>query len=125
MNDRDKTDLWTALAVGAVVGIGVGLLLRAGDELEPRSRRLLAAAKPIKKSAQRTLGRAGRDLGRGARRLGEHGEELLAEGTEVLAGLRRDAARVLAETRRELEEMADGSVKRVRRAARRARRRLA
>jgi gas vesicle protein len=123
MDDRDRTDLWTALAVGAVVGIGAALLLRAGDE--PETRKLLSALKPVEDRARRGVKRAGRQLGRTTRALGHRGEDLLEQGADTLGDLRRDASRIIAQAREELEDIAHNSLKQAKRTARRARRRLA
>jgi hypothetical protein len=123
MNDRDKTDLWTALAVGAVVGIGAALLLRSADE--PRAESLLRTLRPVQQRARRAAKDAGRKLGRSSRKLSRRGEELLEQGSDALSDLRQDAARIVAQARHELEDMAQSSVKQARRTARRARRRFA
>lgn len=122
MNDRDKTDLWTALAVGAVVGVGAALLLRAAEAPEPRG--LLRGIRPVQKQARRVVSEAGKQLGRSTRRLGHKGEELLDQGSDALAELRHDAARIVAQARHELEDMAQHSVKQAKRTARQARRRF-
>jgi len=123
MNDRDKTDLWTALAVGAVVGIGAALLLRSADQ--PEARRLLRTLRPVKERAQRAVKNASRQLEQRAQELGTRGEELIDQGTDALADLRRDAAEIVAQAREELEQIASKSMKQVRMTARRARRHLA
>jgi F0F1-type ATP synthase membrane subunit b/b' len=56
---------------------------------------------------------------------GRRGEDLLEQGADALSELRRDAARVVAQARHELEDIAQSSVQQARRTARRARRRLA
>jgi len=122
MNDRDKTDLWTALAVGAVVGIGAALLLRAGDE--PETRKLLGRLKPVQERARRGVQQASRELGKTTRKLGQRGEDLLDEGADTLGELRRDAARIVAQARADLEDIAHSSVKQAKRTARRTRRRF-
>jgi hypothetical protein len=123
MNDRDKTDLWTALAVGALVGIGAALLLRATDEPKPQG--LLRGLRPVQKQATRVVKEAGKRFERSRRGISRRGESLLEQGADSLAELRRDAARIVAEARRELEDVAEGSVKQARRTARRARRHFA
>jgi gas vesicle protein len=123
MNDRDKTDLWTALAVGAVVGIGAALLLRSADE--PAAQGLLRTLRPVQQRARRVAKQAGKQLERGTRRISHRGESLLEQGSETLSELRRDAARIVADARHELEDIAESSLKQARRTARRARRRFA
>jgi gas vesicle protein len=123
MNDRDKTDLWTALAVGAVVGIGAALLLRSADE--PQTQKLLRTLRPVQQRARRVAREAGRQLERTTGRISRRGEDLLEQGSDALSELRRDAARIVARARHELEDIAETSVKQARRTARRARRRFA
>jgi gas vesicle protein len=122
MNDRDKADLWTAVAIGAVVGIGAALLLRAEDE--PRTRRLLRGLEPLQKRAGHAMRNARKGLSRHAAELGDAGEDLLHDGTRSLKALRKDAAKIVAEARRELEEMATSGMKQARRGAKRTRRRF-
>jgi len=122
MNDRDKTDLWTALAVGAIVGIGAALLLRSSDESE--THKLLGSLKPAQQRAKRVVTKASRELGERTRGLGQRGEDLLEQGVEALGDLRRDAAKIVAQARQELEDIAQSSVKEARRTARQARRRF-
>jgi gas vesicle protein len=123
MNDRDKTDLWTALAVGAVVGIGAALLLRSSDQ--PETRRLLRTLRPVQERARRAVKNASRQLEQRAQELGSRGEDLVDQGTDALADLRRDAAEIVGQAREELEQIARKSLKQVRMTARRARRHLA
>lgn len=123
MNDRDKTDLWTALAVGAVVGIGAALLLRSADE--PQAERLLRTLRPVQQRARRVAKDASKQLGRSSRRIRRGGEELLEQGSDALSDLRKDAAKIVAQARHELEDIAQSSVKQARRTVRRARRRFA
>lgn len=122
MNDRDRTDLWTALAIGAVVGVGAALLLRSGDESE--TERLLKRFTPVQKGAKRAVRSAKRQIGRKARSMGHAGEELLHDATDALGDLRKDAAKIVEQARRELQDVASSSLKEARRTARRARRRL-
>lgn len=122
MNDRDKTDLWTALAVGAVVGIGAALLLRSGEETQ--TERLLKSFRPVQKGATRAVRSARKSIGRGARHVGDRGEDLLHDAADALAELRKDAAKIVAQAREELQAAALASFKEARRSARRAKRRL-
>lgn len=122
MNDRDKADLWTAVAIGAVVGIGAALLLRADDE--PRSARLMKNLKPLQKRAGKAVRNARRTLAEQTSHLGDAGEGLLHDGSRSLRGLRKDAARIVADARRELEDIAASGMKQARRSAKRTRRRF-
>jgi gas vesicle protein len=123
MNDRDKTDLWTALAVGAVVGIGAALLLRSADE--PETKGLLRTLRPIQQRARRVATEASRQIDHSTRSLGRRGEDLIEQGAGALTDLRQDAARIVAQARQELEDIAQNSVKRAKRTARQARSRFA
>lgn len=123
MNERDRTDLWTALAIGAVVGVGAALLLRSGEE-ETQTQKLLKSFRPVQRGAGRAVKSARKQLSRRAQHLGSVGEELLEDGADALQSLRKDAAKIVAQARRELQDVAVSSLKEARRSARRAKRRL-
>jgi gas vesicle protein len=121
MRDRDNTDLWTALAIGAVVGIGAALLARSRDENELQS--VLRRLKPAQKRAARIVRTARRAVGRGAHQAGETGEELVHASVDMLNDLRQGARDIVHTTREELQKAARDTLIDARKAARRAARR--
>jgi gas vesicle protein len=119
MSDRDNTDLWTALTIGAVVGIGAALLVRARQS-DTDTIMLARRLKPVRKAA-----RAARDeVGRRTRHVADAGEDLLDAGREILDDLRQGARDIVKATREELQKAARESVADARKAARKARRTL-
>ena len=116
MRDRDNTDLWTALAIGAVVGIGAALLARSRQDDNDLLRRL----KPTRKRAARIVKNARRAVGRGAHQAGEVGEDLVHASRDMLSDLRKNARQIVHTTRDELEKVARDSIIDARKAARKA-----
>src|SRR5690606_40546086 len=68
MRDQETSDLLTALAIGAVVGIGAALLLRG--EAVSRREKPLREIRPLAKQARKKAHAARRDFERGAKRAG-------------------------------------------------------
>jgi gas vesicle protein len=122
MNDRDNTDLWTALAIGAVVGIGAALVARSRQE-DNELQSVLRRLRPTRKQAVRMVKNARRAVGRSAQQAGEAGEELLGASRDVLNDLRKGAREIVHSTREELQKVARESITDARKAARRAARR--
>jgi gas vesicle protein len=130
MSDRDNTDIWTAVAIGAVVGIGTALIVRARQDDETHE--IIRRLRPVRKRAGKTMQQARRELGRQAQRAGETGEELVSAGRDMLHELREGAAEIVRDTRKELKRAAKEARKAAlegasdaQRAARRAARRVA
>ena len=121
MKDRDNTDLWTALAIGAVVGIGAALVARSRDESELQS--VLRRLKPAQKRAAHMVKNARRAVGRGAHQAGEAGEDLVHASVDMLNDLREGARDIVHTTREELQRAAHDTLIDARKAARRAARR--
>jgi gas vesicle protein len=121
-DDRDHVDLWTAVAIGAVIGIGTALIVRARQEDETSD--LLKRLQPVRKRAQRTAKAVRKSVGRTANRAGDATEDLVSAGREILDELRRGAADIVSNTRDELQKAASDSVADARAAARRAARRV-
>lgn len=122
MKDRDNSDLWTALTIGAVVGIGAALLARSrqsDDDLHA----VLSRLKPQRKRTGRALKRARHAIDRGARQAGAAGEDLVHASREVLDDLRKGARDIVQSTTEELRNVARDSIADARRAARKAARR--
>lgn len=123
MNDRDSFDVWTAVAIGAVVGIGTALIVRARQEDDTHE--IVRRLRPVRRRAEKTMKKVRREVSRRADRAGDAGEELFSAGREVLDELRKGAQEIVRDTRKELERAAQDSVAGAQKAARRAKRRVA
>jgi gas vesicle protein len=122
MKEHDNTDLWTALAIGAAVGIGAALVARSrqgDDDLQNVLRRL----KPARKRAGRMVKAARRGVVRGVHQAGETGEDIVHASRDMLSDLRKGARDIVHTTREELQKVARDSIIDARKAARRAARR--
>jgi gas vesicle protein len=123
MNDRDNTDLWTAVAIGAVVGIGTALIVRARQEDDTQE--LLRRLQPVRKRAERAARVVRKEVTRRRRQAGDTAGELLSVSRETLEELRRGAAEIVRDTRDELQKAARESAQELRRASRTVARRVA
>jgi gas vesicle protein len=149
MNQREDKDFLTALAIGAVVGIGAALLFRASDDLDRE--KIIKRLKPLKKRASRALDhaedRASRALGRAAKRVRHDAADRYEQASKrvsrkmadvqgagrivrkssgkIASDVGDDVAKIMAKASRDLEASARDSVKQARRAMRRAAKRLA
>jgi gas vesicle protein len=117
MNERDNFDVWAAVAIGAIVGIGATLLVRARQD---DAHEIVKRLRPVARGARKAAKSAGREIGRSARRAGETGEELLSAGRDIMDELRQGAREIVHTTRDEMRKAARESVREVQRAARRA-----
>jgi hypothetical protein len=135
---RDDSDFLTALAIGAAVGIGAAIHFRASDDLDRDM--IIKKLKPLKKKANRALHRAGERVGRESSRAVDMASKKMSRKMSDARGAGRiirkssgkiahnlgdDAARIVADAKREMEASARDSVKLARRAMRRAAKRLA
>jgi gas vesicle protein len=123
MNDRDTADIWTALTIGAVVGVGTALLLRARQADEDAH--LLHRLRPVGRTAGRMLKQARQQAARGARAAGSTGGDLVDAGRDALEELRDGARQIVDSTRDELRKVVHDAVKDARKAGRKARRTFA
>ncbi len=136
-NQRDDRDFLTALAIGAVVGIGAALLFRASDDFD--SEKIIKRMKPLQKQAGRALHQArsrAEHSVRGKMSRAEHsvrgkmsdvgdaGRIVRKSSGKIAGNLGDDAARIVSRAKREMEESARDSVKQAQRAMRRAAKRL-
>ena len=123
MKERDDSDFLTALAIGAVVGIGAALLFRASDDMDKDQ--IIKRLKPLRKKA----GRALRDVSRSAshRMAGaaDAGRVLRKGGGRIAHELEDHASEIVKAARKEIRASARDSVKQARRAMRQAAKRLA
>jgi hypothetical protein len=120
MAQQDTVDFVTAFAIGAVLGVGATLLLRADPPT--RTERVLRELRPIGKAAGKRMKRAKKDMRRGARAAGAAGDEVYAAGREALGEFSGQVADIIAAAREEIVEAARDGVREARRAARRVRR---
>lgn len=117
MTERDNTDVWTALAIGAVVGIGATLLMRAQqDDTSDIVKRL----RPMQRAGKKVVKAAGKRVVRGMRSARGSGEELMSAGRDVLDELQEGARDIVHETRSELRKAAREAIREAQRAARHA-----
>src|SRR5690606_19917843 len=132
MRDQETSDLLTALAIGAVVGIGAALLLR-GEEVSRREK-LLREIRPLAKQARKKAHAARRDFERGAKRAGRQASrsassafEYVGDGArlgseaamDAAAALRRAGADGVSELRDEIAPLVNSAARELRRSAKR------
>jgi gas vesicle protein len=122
MTDRDTSEVWTAVAVGAIIGIGAALLVRARQEDDTHE--LIKRLRPVTRQAKQAAQSARRELGRRARQAGDSGENLLSSSREILDEMQKGAREIILSTRDELRQAARDSIRDARKAARRAQRGL-
>jgi hypothetical protein len=131
MRDQDKAEVWAALAIGAIVGVGTALLVRARQEDERYE--VLEAIRPLRRGASRAAGRIADEAGdlmeaarKATRRrsLRRRTTKAVDAGREMIDDLSSRARDIVESTRKELEKAARESVKEARRAARTASRRV-
>jgi gas vesicle protein len=119
MKDHDHFDVWAAVAIGAVIGIGTALLVRARQEDDTHA--MLKRLRPVQQKAQRAAKTVRKEVGRRASQAGDAGGELVDAGLDVLEELREGANEIVRSTRKELRKAARDSFKEARRAAQKAR----
>ncbi|HUF49446.1 MAG TPA: hypothetical protein VMN60_01350 [Longimicrobiales bacterium] len=117
MTERDNTDVWTAVAIGAVVGIGATLLLRAQQHDDTHE--IIKRLRPLRRRAQQAAQYASRELGgrvmRGVRAAGDTGEDVMSVGRDLLEELQDGAREIVREARSELRKAAKQSLREARR----------
>lgn len=118
MRDRDNSDVWTAVTIGAIIGIGASLLVRARQEDDAHE--IIKRLRPVARKAKRAAKTARKEFGRGARKAGDSGEDLLSASREILDEMRRGARDIVRSTRSELRKAARDSIRDAQKAARRA-----
>lgn len=116
MTDRDTSEVWTAVAVGAIIGIGAALLVRARQEDDTHE--LIKRLRPVTRQAKQAAKSARKELGRRARQAGDSGEDLLSSSREILDEMQKGAREIILSTRDELRQAAHDSVRDARKAAR-------
>ena len=110
MRDQETNDIITALAIGAVIGVGAALLMRGSEP--SRREKLVRELKPYTKRAHRGL-RAARAATR------EHIERGVDAGTEFASDLRGSTGDLVSDLRGELSALVEAAGEELRRTARR------
>jgi gas vesicle protein len=125
-NERDDRDFLTALAIGAVVGIGAALLFRASDDFD--TDKIIRKMKPLQKRAGKALHQAKRRASNRVHEkmsdVGDAGRIVRKSSGKIASNLGDDAAKIVRRAKREMEESAKANVKQAQRAMRRAAKRL-
>jgi gas vesicle protein len=104
MNERDNTEIWTAVAVGALVGIGTALIVRARQDDEVHD--IVRTLRRVRPRAEKTVKKARRSLDRQADQAVDAGEELVRAGRVLLDEFKEEATGIVRRTRRDLERAA-------------------
>ena len=136
-NPRGDSDFLTALAIGAVVGIGAALLFRASDDLDRE--KIMKKLKPLKKRANHALHRASSEVSKTAsrqmtkaRKKAKHkmsdaaaaGRIVKRSSGKIARHTGDDISKIVEDARRELRNSARDSVRQAQRAMRRAAKKL-
>lgn len=107
MDDRETTEYLTALAVGALLGVGAALLFRPRRS---RTDRLIRELKPYRKRIQRGVSRARGAVESGAGTAAERGGALAAAGAAVLHDFRDQLVELASTARDEVADMIETQV---------------
>ena len=120
MHDQEKTDILTAFAIGAVVGVGAALLARGNKAA--RHERLLREIRPLRKTIGREVRTARKAVGRHAHDAAEAGSSYAAEAGRVAADILRDTlGQLVHEATLQVRRNARRSVREAQRALKRVR----
>ena len=119
MADNDSVDLFTAFAIGAMIGVGATLLLRS--EPETRTERLLGGVRPIARKAKKAVGRAASRYARTVSQAGRATRDLGGAGKDVIDDLQQEIEDILTTARAELGKTARQQMRSARKAIRRYR----
>jgi gas vesicle protein len=120
MNDRnheretDSVDLFTAFAIGAMIGVGATLLLR--PDQPTTGERIMKRFEPITKNAQKAARRARREYGRSLALSQKATRNLGQAGKDVLDDFRSQVEEILTDARDELTSSARQQVQSARKA---------
>lgn len=120
MKSRDNTDAMAALAIGAIVGIGAALIIRARQEDDTHE--IVKRLRPLKKRAEAGAREAGKVVRKQVRNTGNAADDLRAASLEIIEELRSTARDVVDDTRSELQRSAKRALREARKAAKSARR---
>jgi gas vesicle protein len=118
MPQRDTIDFATALAAGAILGIGAALLLRPSPP--SRRERIGRELNPSREKVLKRARRARKELGHGASATAELGEEVLTASRELAKELRREWKAMREDARKDLSRAVDDQIRAARKAGRRS-----
>jgi len=104
MPRQDSVDFLTAFAVGTVLGIGATLLLQ--PKRTPKER-ITRQWKPYQKKLKKSYKNASYAVREGADATSEMTNALVDAGQEVLGDFRKEAAKILADARIDLQKVVD------------------
>jgi hypothetical protein len=102
--ETDSVDLFTAFAIGAMIGVGATLLLR--PDPPTTTERVLKRFGPLAKRARKAARKAGRDVRRGVDLSRAAGRDLGVAGKDVLDDFREQVEEILSSARDELTDSA-------------------
>jgi gas vesicle protein len=124
MNRDQTTEYVTAFVIGAMVGVGIALLL--APDPPTRRERVMKELKPYRKKLRKRGARARKQLGRQAAAAGDYGDEIVTAGRAVVRDLREEVADLVADARKEIsasiESQLEAAQDAVRKGAKRIRR---
>ena len=113
--DTDSVDLFTAFAIGAMIGVGATLLLRP-DPPPTRTQQVLKRLTPLARRAGKAARNARRDLGRSVEMSRAAGRDLGTAGKDVLEDFREQVEEILSSARDELTDSARRQLRSARKA---------
>lgn len=119
MAENDSVDLFTAFAIGAMIGVGATLLLRS--EPETRTERILKGVRPIAHKARKAAKRAGSRYARSVALSRQATRDLGSSTRDVIDDLQKEVEDILASARNELGKTARQQLRSARKAIRRYR----
>jgi len=106
------------VAIGAILGVGATLLVRAQQEDDTHE--IIKRLRPMTRKMKKHAKSARKELGRRARQAGESGDELMDAARDVMQELRKGAREIVHATRDELRRAARDTMKDARKAAQKA-----
>jgi gas vesicle protein len=114
MAENERTEMITAFAIGAVIGVGATLLFR--PEPPTRRERLAREIRPLVKKARRAGSRSRKSLERGFRASRETGAELADASREILEDFRDRLDRIVESAARDARRAVNRRTKGARKA---------
>jgi gas vesicle protein len=102
MPRQDSVDFLAAFAVGTVLGVGATLLLQPK---RTRKERLVRQWKPYRKKIRKSYDNARSAVREGADATGDMTSTLVDVGQELLGEFRKEAAKIIAEARTDLQQV--------------------
>jgi gas vesicle protein len=115
--ETESVDLFTAFAIGAMIGVGATLLLR--PDTPTRTEQIMRQLRPVGKRMKRAAHRAGRQYGKTIADTRKATREVSSAGKEALEELRDQVEDLLSSARNELSNTARQQLRTARRALKR------